>query len=226
MSTTLPSLLRPSQIRPRYFVFAFVFGMMIYVIFHNESFLWNSQHPAWQHYALFKWQLLVHGLGGACALFLGPLQFSDKLRARYTKFHRVVGRFYVFGALVAAPVGMYMQYLDERVGGTRSFTIATIVDGGLWMSTTLIALIFAMNRKITQHRQWMTRSYAIAIVFLEVRVISGLFGFDGNLAATETIVWSCVAVSLFLADIVIQYQELRRSQPAANKVAQARTAVA
>ena len=51
MSTTLPSVLRPSQIRPRHFVFGVVFVMMIYVIFHNENFLWSLQHPAWQHYA-------------------------------------------------------------------------------------------------------------------------------------------------------------------------------
>src|SRR5258708_34757729 len=121
----------------------------------------------------FKWWLLPHALAGACALFLGPMQFSDRLRLRYTKLHRVVGRVYVAGVLIAAPLGAFIQYrFDERLGVSRSFTIATIVDASLWMLTTAIALVFALNGRIQQHRQWMTRSYAVAIVFLESRVIA------------------------------------------------------
>src|SRR5215472_2450369 len=35
--------------------------------------------------------LLPHGLAGVCALLLGPMQFSDPLRQRLTKFHGIVG---------------------------------------------------------------------------------------------------------------------------------------
>ena len=63
----------------------------------------------------------------------------------------------------------------------------------------------------------MTRSYAVAIVFLEVRVIGGLGGWDDNLRVTEMIVWTCIAMSLLFADVVIHWQELRSSRPAAAK---------
>ncbi|PYV85589.1 MAG: hypothetical protein DMG93_00860 [Acidobacteria bacterium] len=112
---------RPAPIvRPKYFLFGIVALMVGYVVFHNESFLWNRQDPSWQHYHPFRWWLLPHGLAGASALLLGPLQFSDRLRQRFTKFHRVVGRIYIFGALVAAPLGAYIQYFEERMGGPRS----------------------------------------------------------------------------------------------------------
>src|SRR5580692_9954120 len=129
------------------------------------------------------------------------MQFSDRLRLRYTKLHRVVGRVYVAGVLIGSPIGAFIQYrFDEQVGMSRSFTIATMVDGLLWMLTTVIALAFALKGKIQQHRQWMTRSYAVAIVFLEVRVISGLGGWDSSgPATTETIIWICIALSLFIA---------------------------
>ncbi len=137
------------------------------------------------------------------ALLLGPMQFSDRLRRRYTKLHRVVGRVYVAGALMGALLGAFIQYrFDERLGDSQSFAIATIVDASLSMLTTAIALAFARSGKIQQHRQWMTRSYAIAIVFLEVRVISGLGGWE-NGAATETIIWVCLASALLFADIAI-----------------------
>src|SRR5262245_25036444 len=99
--------------RAKTVVFAAIAVMTAYVIYHNERFLIDPSHPVWQHYETFKWWLLPHGLAGACALFLVPLQFSDRLRARYTKLHRVIGRIYVVGALVLAPLGAYIQYVEE-----------------------------------------------------------------------------------------------------------------
>jgi uncharacterized membrane protein len=199
-------------------VFGFILLMMAYVLNHNERFLINSSDPVWKHYQTFKWWLLPHGMAGVCALLLGPMQFSDRLRRRYTKLHRVVGRVYVAGALIGAPLGAFIQYrFDERLGDSRSFTIATVVDASLWILTTAIALAFALRGKIQQHRQWMTRSYAVAIVFLEVRVISGLGGWDTSSATTETIIWVCLALSLLFADIAIQWQDLRAARPVAAK---------
>ncbi len=207
------------KLRARYFVWTVIGFMMIYVLIHNESFLIDSAHPVWQHYQPFKWWLLPHGLAGACALLLGPMQFFDKLRQRYTKLHRVVGRIYVTGALIAAPLGFYIQFYEERLGGTRSFSLAAATDALLWMTTTAVAFMFALRGRIQQHRQWMTRSYAVAIVFLEVRVITGIAGWDDKPAIVEAVVWICVAFSLLLADIVLQWQDFRRSRPAIAKAA-------
>ena len=114
-------------------------------------------------------------------------------------------------ALLLAPLGVYIQYLEEPLGGARSFTIATLVDAVLLTSTAAMALFFIRRRKIQQHRQWMTRSYAVVLVFSEVRAISGIFGLDDTAGATETIVWCCVAAALPLADLVLQLQESWRT---------------
>ena len=188
--------------------------MIAYVFQHNESFLWNRHDANWPRYHIIRWYLLPHALAGACAILLGPMQFSDRLRQRYTKLHRVIGRIYVFGALIAAPFGAYIQYFEERLGGTRSFSLAALTDAVLLMLTTAIAFGFILKGKVQQHRQWMTRSFAVAIVFLEVRVISGLGGWDDSLAAGETIVWMCLAFSLLAADIALQLQEYLRTRPA------------
>jgi uncharacterized membrane protein len=206
------------SLRPKYFVFGAIFLMMAYVLNHNERFIIDAHEPVWDHYQTFKWWLLPHGLTAACALLLGPMQFSDRLRKRFTKLHRVVGRIYVAGALIGAPLGAYIQYrFDEHLGMTRGFTIATIVDATLLMSTSLIALMFAMRGKIQLHRQWMTRSYAVAIIFLEVRVVSGLGGWDENFAATETIIWTCLGLALLFADFAIQWQDIRPARQVASK---------
>jgi hypothetical protein len=87
-------------------------------------------------------------VAGACALLLAPMQFSDWLRQRFTKMHRIVGRIYIAGVFVLAPLGAYIQYLEERLGVPRTFTIATAVDAILLISTTAIALFFILNRRI------------------------------------------------------------------------------
>jgi uncharacterized membrane protein len=213
MATGTLSLQRVSRFRPKYLVFGFVGLMIAYVLVHNESFLIDSKAPVWHHYQPFKWWLLPHGLAGACAILLGPMQFSDRLRARFTKLHRVVGRIYIFGAMIAAPLGTYIQYFEERMGGPRSFSVAAGVDAFLLMTTTGIAFFFILQGKVQQHRQWMTRSFCVAIVFLEVRVILGLTGWENlGVAASETVVWTCVGFSLLVADIVLQLQEYYRTR--------------
>jgi uncharacterized membrane protein YozB (DUF420 family) len=121
----------------------------------------------------------------------------------------------VAGVFIAAPLGFYIQHFEERMGETRSFTIAAGVDATLWMLTTGIAFVFILKGKVQQHRQWMTRSFAVALVFLEVRVILGITGWE-NLgpAAVETVVWVCLAFSVLLGDIAVQSQELQRTTPA------------
>src|SRR5215469_2645182 len=135
------SLLRHiSRPRSKYLLFAFIGLMYAYVLGINESFLVNSKHPEWAHIQSFKWWLLPHGLAAGCALFLGPLQFSDRLRRRFAWLHRVLGRIYVAGVFVGAPIGIYIQWFEERLGEYhRSFTIATVFDAVIWMSTTGIA---------------------------------------------------------------------------------------
>jgi len=220
MPTSTVTQQRSARLRPKYLLFGFIGLMLAYVLVHNERFLIDSHSPEWPHIQSFKWWLLPHGLTGACALLLAPMQFSDRLRQRFTKLHRVIGRFYVAGVFLAAPLGFYVEYFEERMGAPRSFSVAAAAQAVAWMLTTGIALAFILKGKTQQHRQWMTRSFAVALVFLEVRVILGITGWDTNpgYAMSETVVWVCNVFSIFLADVVLQIQELLRARPASAKV--------
>jgi uncharacterized membrane protein len=200
---------RSPWLRPKYLLFGFIGLMYLYVLWNNESFLIHPKDPEWPHIAPFKWWLLPHALAAACALFLGPLQFSDRLRRRFAKAHRVIGRFYVAGVLIGAPLGIYVEYFEERLGAPRSFTIATVADAAVWLLATAVAMVFILRGKVQQHRQWMTRSFACALIFLEVRVIAGLTHWDQYI---ETIVWFCVVAAFPLADLVLQIQESLRAR--------------
>ena len=207
--STLATGVKPFPgVRLKYLLFGVLGLMLVYVLGHDESFLVNPKDPIWQHYEPFKWWLLPHGIAGACALLLGPMQFSYRLRGRFRRLHRVLGRIYVAGVFVAAPLGFYIQHFEERMGDPRSFSIAAAADAALWMTTTAIAMVFILKGQIREHRQWMTRSFAVALVFLEVRVIGGLGGWENlDAHANETIVWLCLAFAILSADLVLQWQE-------------------
>jgi uncharacterized membrane protein len=207
----------PGAFRAKYIALAIVGVMFLYVFFHNEQFLFNRAHPVWQHYEPFKWWLLPHGLAGLCTLVLGPLQFSNRLRLKYLRLHRTTGAVYVTGALVLAPIGIFIQYMDESQGAARSFTIETVIQSSLLMITTALGLFYALRGNIWRHRQWMVRSFAIAVTFLEIRVILGLFGLDHpppDWHVIETVVWGCTATSLLVGDIANQIYERNSRLPA------------
>ena len=214
MATASVSVQQSSWLRPKYLLGTAIGLMFAYVLVHNEAFLINSQDPEWQHIHTFRWYLLPHGIAGACALFLAPMQFSDRLRRRFTKLHRVVGRIYVGGVLIAAPLGFYVQFFQERMGASRTFSMAGATQATTWSLTTLIALAFILRGKVEQHRRWMTRSFSVALVFLEVRVLLGVTGWETlGPHVVEAAVWACNVFALFAADLVLQWQELLRARP-------------
>jgi len=205
-------------LRTKNLVFALIAAMMAYVLWHNERFLIEPLNPIWKHYQDLGPFILIHGVAGGSALILAPMQFSDRLRTRYAKLHRVIGRIYVFGALVLAPFGVYTQYLDYKLGvfPSWSFVTETFIQASLLIITTAIGFTFALKRMIPQHRQWMTRSYAAALTFFAIRLILGITGWEQDPAMVETVVWSCTASAILVGDIANQIYELQsmRRRPA------------
>jgi hypothetical protein len=67
------------------------------------------------------------------------------------------------------------------------------------------------------------------LIFLEVRVIGGITGWEKlGSHANETIVWACTASSILIADLVIQAEEfyrLRSSRAKAQSKSKLRTEI-
>jgi uncharacterized membrane protein len=214
MSTSTVSPPRTTWLRAKYLLFLFLGILLAYVLVHDESFLFNAHDPEWQHIETFRWYLLPHGIAGACALLLAPMQFSDRLRRKFTRLHRVVGRIYIGGVVIAAPMGTFIQHFEERIGTSRSFSVATVFQATSWIVTTLIALILIRQGNVEAHRRWMTRSFSVALVFLEVRVVLGVMGWDDSgPAVAEMVVWGCDVFAWMAADIALQVQEWLRARP-------------
>ena len=192
-------------------LFALIAVMYAYVLYNVEGFLFDKSDPEWKHIAPFQMWLLPHGLAAAFALFLGPFQFSERLRRKYVTLHKTFGYLYIAGCYIGAPLGIYIQWFEEKLGTfSHSFTIATVMDAAVWVFATTMALVMIRTKRMQQHRQWMIRSFACALIFLEVRTILVFFRLPEP--AAEMVVWGCVAAAFPIADLVLQVDELRRQK--------------
>ncbi|MBV9924698.1 MAG: DUF2306 domain-containing protein [Acidobacteria bacterium] len=195
-------------------VFFAVFGLMtLFVFYFYETAFLDSHSPVWQHVEPVKWLLLFHGVAGSVALLVAPFQFSARLRRRYPRLHRVLGRLYVAGAFVSAPLAVPVAI---RLGPPSLVMAATIQSCG-WLLTTAVALYAVRRGDIRQHQEWMTRSYPFAMVFVVARALLAVpaireLGEPGFVS----VVWGCIALACFVPSFVISWRAIfgRRSSAA------------
>jgi uncharacterized membrane protein len=187
-----------------------VFGLMtLFVLLTRDLTLLDSHSFLRQRYAAIPWLILAHAIPGTLALSLGAFQFSSRLRRRYLQLHRVLGRIYVGCVAISAPVAILVAISLPIMTLTMASTIQAIG----WLATTATGLYCARAGKIQQHREWMTRSYPFAMVFVVVRVINSIpaVGRMGEVGIA-TVVWSVIATACFLPSFVIAWQGLAASR--------------
>ena len=218
--------------RPKYLLFGLI-GLMMLTVIYKDRVLLDSHAPIWEHYQPFKWWLLPHGIAAALPLFLGPLQFSDRFRRRFLHWHRLIGRVYVCGVIVSAPFGVVVEYIKYRhdIAPLR-LLIASVGLGSLFVFTAVRAFLLAKRRDLQAHRRWMIRSYAIPMVFLEVRCVdqfawlAKLTEWPSTLLETHFIsdMWLYIAFSLLVAELLLLSEKLLKKRPIARTSATMETA--
>ena len=183
-----------------------LFGLMtLFVIYQRDIALLDSHSFLRQRYAPIPWLMFLHGIPGAVALVLGVFQFSTRLRQRYRKLHRVLGRIYVGCVLVSAPVAVAVA-VNLPVPTLLS---ASIIQSTGWIVTTLTGLYCIRTGRVQQHREWMVRSYPFAAVFVVARVIQAIPAVEraGLMGIVES-VWGVIAVACFLPSFVLAWQSM------------------
>ena len=202
------TLLAPSTGRSRFKTALWIsLGLTALFVFITSEVLLVSDYPMYHAYRLqviADRQLLIpHTLCGVLALLAGPMQFSSRLRQRYLKFHRVLGRIYVVCVFIGAFTGIALAWGRPGLPGTS-------MQAAAWIVCTTAALITARNRQVVQHRQWMIRSYAVTFTFVSSRVLNlwPLYWshLGDTLAAVGLIVFTLA--SLLVVEFGLNWREL------------------
>jgi uncharacterized membrane protein len=206
MATSAP--LAPSSSRSRFKTVLWIFlGLITLFVFITSEVLLVTDYPMYHAYRLQviadRHLLIPHTLCGVIALVAGPLQFSSRFRQRHLKFHRLLGRIYVVSVFIGAFTGIALAAGRPGLPGTS-------MQAAAWMVCTTAAFITARNRQITQHRQWMARSYAVTFTFVSSRVLNlwpRYWSHLGDVLAAVGVIAFTLA-SLLIVDLGLNWREL------------------
>lgn len=116
---------------------------------------------------------LAHVVPGLAFVLLGPLQFMTGLRKRHPSRHRWTGRVVLGSALVIGITALIMS--PQMAIGGASESAATFAFGVLFLVAIGKAFAAIRARRVTEHRRWMIRAYAIGLGVGAVRPIVGVF---------------------------------------------------
>jgi uncharacterized membrane protein len=214
VATSIPvTNTRGSSIQGQH-IFWFVFAVMtLFVLVTRERTLLDPQSFLRQRYAAIPVLMWLHGLPGATALLLGVFQFSSRLRKRYLKLHRVMGRIYLACAAISAPVAIAVSVALP----IPTLTAASVIQATGWLVAAGTALYCVRTGRIQQHREWMIRSYPFAMVFVVARVLIAIPAIAHmGLLGIEMVVWSVIATACFLPSFVIAWQSMPPSRRTAK----------
>ncbi|WP_066256473.1 DUF2306 domain-containing protein [Neobacillus drentensis] len=154
-----------------YFTIA-LFALYIFVMFILNGVEWapmvkgKMENP---DFSLATWKCFFypHILFGTVALAIGPFQLT-KISQRKPKLHKMLGKIYAIAIFINILV---VPYIALSATGGRSSTIAFLVLNAFWLWTTSMGVIKATQRKISAHKAWILRSYAITWVFVTFRLV-------------------------------------------------------
>lgn len=216
MATPATTRPRSRAFQSKYIIFLAFAAMIVIVWITRDRFLLAPNSFLRQRYAPIAPLMFLHGIPGVLALFLGIFQFSNRLRARFLQVHRVMGRIYVGCVAIAAPAAVVVAIKLP----IPTLAAASMIQALGWILTTGTALYCIRTGRISQHREWMMRSYPFAAVFIVVRAIIAIpaVASAGMLGLAE-VVWSVIAVACFLPSFLIAWQHLAASKRPARVAA-------
>lgn len=181
-------------------------GLVLMLVVQSASryLVWTeaSYGPMW----INRPWVLAHFVGGAIALAAGLVQFSSTLRRRHPAVHRWTGRTYLVGVAIGATAA-YALSLRAVLGWP--FGVATFVMGTVWVGATAMAFIAIRNRRIDAHREWMLRSYVVALAFVFFRLMAVsplLAGMGSKPERLTALIWLSWTVPLFVAEVLLQWR--------------------
>ena len=202
------TLLAPSSSGSRFKTILWVsLGLTTLFVFVTSELFLITNYPMYHAYRLQviadRHLLIPHTLAGISAILIGPINFSSRIRQRHLQLHRILGRIYVISVFIGSFTGIALAAGRPGLPGTS-------MQAAAWMVCTTAAVITARNRQITQHRQWMARSYAVTFTFVSSRVLNlwpRYWSHLGDVLSAVGVI-AFTLVSLLIVELGLNWHEL------------------
>ncbi len=196
---------KPARSNAKLYFFVGFFALTAFVTYMKNAEIFNASSPIARHFAPGIAFLIPHAIFAGVAMVMGAFQFSNRLRARYLRVHKVFGYIYVACVFIGAPIAIP---LAMRVA-TPSLVAASAVQAFGWAACTAIALYCIRTGNVQQHRRWMIRGYPFAMVFTVARVVIPIPPImrTGSVGR-EIVVWTAIALAAFLPTMVLDWRSI------------------
>ena len=175
----------------------------------NEVKYFSLDEAVLGSYFPHKWPLMGHLTGGILALLIGPFQFYSKLRNKYLKLHRTLGKIYLIAILIAVVSSTFLAW-GKSMGIHWTWGFSLQILALAWFTTAFMAYRSIRLKRIEQHRLWMIRSYIVTFGFVAFRYLND-YSFLSEIGTfverAPTIVWAVWAIPLLFAEVIFQWNK-------------------
>lgn len=203
---------RPRLVRQAAFGLLLVLALLVGAAALRFALPGQPLAPPLPNLTLQRELLIIHAVSAGLALMLGPWQFAAGLRARHPQLHRRIGYGYAVCLLVG---GISALPLAAQAMGGPLAQMGFGLLGLAWLGTTAIALIHVRAGRISAHRRWMVRSFALTAAGISLRLqlgVAGAFGVPVE-AIYTAVAWTCWVPNALLAELWLW----PRAQPQATE---------
>jgi len=176
-----------------------------YPLFGQEAFFEQQRDTYIRH----ETGIIVHVTAMMIGVLMGPLQFLRSFRDKHRAVHRSMGKVYLVFSSVGAAGGLYMSFFTfaDAFSGVSFFLLGAGVLTSNYMAYTAIR-----RRDVNTHREWMTRSFALMLAAVTLRVyVAPLQAAFGEYTGYAIVAWVCWVPNILIAEWAIRRQ--RQAQP-------------
>ena len=155
-----------------------------------------------------RFWLLGHVTGGTLALLVGAAQLVPAIRRRYLRVHRWLGRVYLLAVVTGASC-CFVQCATTALQVHWTWSLSLLSLSVPWLVSSLMGYRAIRLRRITQHKEWMIRSYVLTFGFVIFRVLNiDLFSDVGTFVERgPSLAWAAWAIPLFLVEVFLQWNK-------------------
>jgi len=152
---------------------------------------------------------MLHITPALLFILLAPLQFVRRLRNRNPKLHRWIGRVVLVSGLIIGSSALVMSP-QMAIGGPNE-TAATMLFALVFLFSLCKAYLHIRKGRVSQHREWMIRAFAVGFAVATIRPIVGVFFATSRLTHLTprdffgTAFWLGFTIQLMVAEIWINY---------------------
>ena len=161
-------------------------------------------------YVQHPWITVLHIVPGLLFLTLAPLQFVARIRKRRIGLHRGLGRILAICAAISGLFALVINFRFPAFGGI-STQAATVFFAAIFLFSLTKALRHIRKKEVALHREWMIRTFALAMGVASIRVFIGLFTALSELGSEEVFgasFWLGFGVNLLVAEVWINHTRI------------------